>query len=740
MAAIGSIRKHGMLLLIGIGIVIMIFVIQSGIDNSTIYRMFASDQYTMGEVKGENISDRYRATYDRSVAFMKVWHQRESFTETENFQIHQYAWNQLVTEMLLDKELEKLGVIFHKELKETLISDAIASITTEQGNPFFSSYAQYLVSKNFKVENILGFMANIEEYNKEFDWVQPFYTAYQGVEEAFLLQKKTEIYLGLAKGSVYYSNALAEKLAADNQRAMGSLLTINPNAEIFKDINTDVTDKELKAFFEKNKERYFVKEDTRDIELAVLRILPTPQDKEDIEANVMAKYQSFISAASIDSFNKKEMFSLIDSTFHKKGDPIAVNSPSGYVTLEINDLDSLIYDLPVGRMIEPYNVDDNIWFFGKTFGAELRPDSILIARLVLDYKTSQNSNANRTKKEARHESDSLKNLILSGQATIFELLPNYPMGRQTGDTTIWFEEKVLPSSMLKLYGELIKTPLGGVYIDNESPVFVVYQVLARTAPVHKRQYALYAFDIKASDNTINQLRSTANQIASASTSAEELVAEANSKGIEVVNGVNITPMAASINMIQDCRNIVHWAFDKDRKVGHVSEIFRLSDQMFVVASLKKINSKGVAKFENVKEQIATELQNKKKIEAVEAMLKGETSSSMENLAAKYNANLLDSIRFTFTGESYQNYGLDNVAIGKLFADPATGVKKVISGKNMVYVVSIYNVENQPASMNLQIEKSLLRNILLGYNRNEMMILEALKDKANIWDNRSRFYQ
>jgi hypothetical protein len=38
------------------------------------------------------------------------------------------------------------------------------------------------------------------------------------------------------------------------------------------------------------------------------------------------------------------------------------------------------------------------------------------------------------------------------------------------------------------------------------------------------------------------------------------------------------------------------------------------------------------------------------------------------------------------------------------------------------------------------EKNILRNILIGYNRNEMIILENLKDNADIWDNRSRFYQ
>jgi len=407
--------------------------------------------------------------------------------------------------------------------------------------------------------------------------------------------------------------------------------------------------------------------------------------------------------------------------------------------MNIDVLDSLIYNEPVGKIIEPYNVEDNVWFFGKTFGTQSRPDSILVARLIVDFKNAQNPNGTRTKKMARHESDSLKNAILSGQS-IFAMIPDYSLGRQVTDTTMWFEEKSIP---LKLYNELLKTPAGGIYIDHENIpfAFVVYQVLDRTVPIPKRQYALYAFDIKASDNTINHLRSVASQIAASSTSAEDLVVEANSKGVQVINGNAITSMVASIGTIQDCRVVVHWAFDKERKMDHVSEVYKLSDQMFIVASLKKITPKGTLKFEDVKEQITAELQNKKKIAAVEAMLKSDaSSSSMANIATKYNTNLLDSAMFIFTGESYQNRGLDNMAIGKLFANPTIGENKVISGKNMIYVVSLYNVEEQPASMNFQVEKNMLRNILLGHSRNEMLILEGLKDKANIWDNRSRFYQ
>jgi len=191
MAAIGSIRKHGVLLMVIIGFALLLFLLTGLFDSNTLYRVFASDQYTMGEIEGKNVNELYSKTFEKSAAFMKVMNQRDNFTETENFQIHQYAWDQLVKKILLDKELKKLGIVFHDDLKENLISDAIASITTEQANPYFSGYAQYLIPL-IGIEKVLNFINNIEEY-RFIEWAQPLYIAYQGVEDAFFYQKKLDI-------------------------------------------------------------------------------------------------------------------------------------------------------------------------------------------------------------------------------------------------------------------------------------------------------------------------------------------------------------------------------------------------------------------------------------------------------------------------------------------------------------------------------------------------------------------
>ena len=737
MAAIGSIRKHGVLLMVVIGFALVLFLLTGLFDNNTFVRIFYANQYTMGKVDGERVDDEYRVLYDQNTALLKVLWEKNTFTETENYQIHQITWSQLVDEIAVDKQLDKLGIIFNKEFTDNIIEEAKGSIYTQQPNPYINAYAQYLLNLGVGAENVQSILANIEEY-RNVDWARDIYVSFKAIERRIIFETKINTYSAFSQGTIYYSDALARKIGSDNQAAMTSLVTVNPTSPAFNDLVVNVSEEEMKDWYKKNKERYALKEDTRDIDVAILPIVPTPEDKALIEENVRNKYESFVTVSSIDSFNMMEMYSPVDSTYHKMGDGIVVNSQGGYLSINMDALDSLLYKRPVGSVIEPYNYEDEMWFFGKTYGMAYRPDSIHVAYLLVDYRSSQNPNGTRSKKQARRESDSLKNILQSGSASIFGMMPQYAGGRQPEDTTMWYAENFAPRV---LYNELVKSPNGSFYVDEIPSAFVIYQVLGRTNPVEKRQYALYSFEIKASENTVNNLRSSASQLAASSTSSDDFIDEANTRGIQIIRGPGTTSMMANIGQLTDCRPIVSWAFGEDVEPNSISDVFKLEDRMFAIASVKNTRSKGTPKFEEVKSTISEELTAMRKIESVENKLKEEVNAgtSMSEIARKYNTVFADSVRLTFIGETYQNRGVENGAIGKIFANPASSQPQVVSGKNMVYLVAVQNISDQAASANLQAEKNMLRNITIGRSRNEMLIIEGLKDNIDIWDNRARFY-
>jgi peptidyl-prolyl cis-trans isomerase D len=736
MAAIGSIRKHGVLVMIIIGFALVLFLLTGLFDGNTLNRIFYSDQYSQGKINGENVDQEYQNLYNQTSALLRVFQNVNSLEEAAQFQAHQIAWMQLIYEKLFDEELLKLGIVYTEEMRENLMEEARTSLSTQQPNQMLGAYFQYLANR-FGVEQAQQIIMYAEQ-DDQFKTTE-YYEMYKAVERRILFEDKMNIYLAFSRGSIIFSDALAQYTAEHNDQLMTTLLSINLNAPAFNDIQIETNEKELKDFYNKNKKRYENIEATRNVEMAVFPVLPSIEDKTRIADTVNRAYERLLTATSINDYNSQEMYMQIDSSFHKKGDAIRVYNGSSVLNYNVIDtLENMIFTVPVGGMIAPFNHQDNAWFFGKCFGIQTRPDSILVAALVIDYRTSQNQNATRSKKEARLLADSLKMQLMAGQS-IFTLMPNYLGGRNAQDTTMWYPEAGVH---LDLYNHLLSTPNGAFYTDNISSAFVVYQVLAKTTPIEKRQYILYTFDITPSDSTVNAIKGKASQLAAASTNTDEFLENANTAGVQLMQGNSLTSMMASVGQIPNCREVVYWAFKKETQLNDVSDVFSLNGQYYVVATLTKIISQGIPNFEQVKDQIEIEVKRVKKLDAVETKLKEDVTSgvSLADMATKYSSSVRDSVLLTFDGQIYMNGGVENSAIGKIFAQAEQKVPQVISGTNNIYIIvpgmlTPANKEN----INLPMSKSFLQTTTMGQNGDDAK-LNALRKTAEIWDNRARFYQ
>ncbi|MEG2071061.1 MAG: SurA N-terminal domain-containing protein, partial [Bacteroidales bacterium] len=635
MAAIGAIRKHGVLLMVIIGIALLAFLLGDFTKLST----FFSDKYTMAKVDDEKIDAEYRLQYEQNTALWKLFYNKSSLDETETYQIHEMTWNQIIEDQLLNQQLEDLGLIYTDEMVETVAAEMLASLRTQQPNQLLAQMVNIL-AEQLGAENAISLISSIEDYKNE-ESAKEIYNAYKAIERFAVSEKKRMSYFALAQNTIYFSDPLAEQLAKDNKNAMVQLISLNPLTAAFNDVVPTISDKEMKSWYKEHKEQYRVKHDVRDIDVAVFPILPTNEDLKNIEDSVRSAYHRFVNAPSLVAFNVTEMFGPVDSAYYKKED----------ITLDV--LDTLIFDRPVGSMIEPFTYENAMWYYGKVYGSSLRPDSLQLAFLVVDFKSDQNPNGTRNRKQAKAEADSLQNLIAAGQKNVFELLPNYLSGRKAADTTLWLEER---TTIPVLYDTLLKTPNGGLYTFEASSAYVVYQVLNRSKLIEKRQFVIYPYEITASEATIKTIKSNANQLAGEATNADALIDIANSKGIQVVKGVNVGSMTATISQLNNCRDIVSWAFAKETKKDAISDVVNIDNKMYAVAVLRDIKNKGIPKFEEVKSDVEKELMTKKKIEMIETKVKEELSKgvSMDQLASKYNSPLMDSVMLSFDGDTYQN--------------------------------------------------------------------------------------
>lgn len=719
MAAIGAIRKHGVLLLVIIGLALLAFILG---DLSNVTRTF-SNKYVMAKIDGKKLDQQYSKEYEENTALMKLLQKKNSFEDNEMYQIHEMTWQQMLQVRAVDKELEKLGMSYTNQMVEDFKENMLASLSTQQPNQFLAQFANAL-AELYGPENAMSIISNIETLANQ-DQGKDLYNAYQALVRFAIGAEKQQQYMALAQNTIYFSDPLAKQLAKDNNMAMVSLMTVNPELTAFQGLKPEISEKEMKEFYKTHKKELFnVQSKNRDINVAVFPINPTPADLKAIEDSVRKDFAVFAQAESIAEYNSSKGNGALDSTYYKESD------------ITMTELDSLIFKVPVGSFIEPFTYENVKWYFGKVFGASNRPDSVLVATIELPFKTAQYKEAPYSKKEARLLADSLRQVITSG-TSIFSLQPNYLYGREQGDTTFWLPER---GTMPELYNHLLSTANGGIYVYKAPNGYIVFQVLDRTQLIEKRQFVLYDYDINPSDATINALRSQANEFAASVTNNEELIANAAKKGIQVVNGERIGSMTANIGQLPNCREIVSWAFGDDVKKDDISDVFNVNKMFFAVASVANVRDEGMQKYKEVKDDIKTLLERQSKVTMVAEQLNKELASGgMAAVSQKYSIPMTDSIMLSFAGDYYMNRGVDSKAIGQIFA-LQTNKPTAVSGNNVAYVVNVKETHNGQASENLMLEKNYLMNAVIGRDRNENTLFNYLISELKVLDNRVRFYQ
>ncbi len=718
MAAIGSIRKHGVLLLVIIGLALLAFILG---DLSNVHRTF-SNKYVMAKIDGKKMDQQYSKQYEENTALMKLLQNKTSFEDNETYQIHEMTWQQMLQDAVLDKQLAKLGLTFTPQMIEDFKENMVASLSTQQPNQFIAQFANAL-AQLYGPENAMGIISNIETLANQ-DQGKDIYNAYQALVRFAVSNEKQQNYFALTQNTLYFSDPLAKQLAKDNNMAMVSLMTVNPELTAFQSLKPEVSEKEMKDFYNTHKKDMFdLQAENRDINVAVFPINPTPADLKAIEDSVRKDFTNF-TQQSIAEFNLSKGNGVVDSTYFKESD------------INIPELDSLIFKSAVGSFIEPFLYENVKWYFGKVFGAANRPDSVLVATIELPFKTAQYKEAPYSKKEARLLADSLRQVITSG-TSIFSLQPNYLYGREQGDTTFWMAER---GTMPEIYNNLLSTANGGVYIYKAPNGYILFQVLDRTQLIEKRQFVLYDYDITASDATVNALRSQANEFAASVSNNDELVANAAKKGIQVVNGEKVASMSANIGQLPNCRDIVSWAFGDDVKKDAISDVFNINRMFFAVASVAKVRDEGVMKYKDAKDEIKVMLERKAKIDMVAGQLnKDLASGNMQAVAQKYSVPVTDSVMLSFAGDYYMNRGVDSKAIGQIFSLPKNK-PTAVSGNNVDYVVNVIETRDGQASQNLMMEKNYLQNAVIGRERNENTLMSYLVSQTKVLDNRVRFYQ
>lgn len=218
--------------------------------------------------------------------------------------------------------------------------------------------------------------------------------------------------------------------------------------------------------------------------------------------------------------------------------------------------------------------------------------------------------------------------------------------------------------------------------------------------------------------------------------SSEFASRANEKGLPVRTASELFESTERIADIPQSRQVIRWAFESDK--GDVSDVFDCNNQ-FVVATITEVNAKGYRSLEKVSDQIKAELVREKK---ADIMIKNLTEQlkktpSLEALAQALSTDVKVANGVNFANNQFGVAGFEPALIGKVSVLPANKLSAPVKGNAGVYVLLPVNpqVSQNPFNAKAQI---MQMNMNYAYSL-PYMILQDIRDNADIEDNRLRFF-
>jgi peptidyl-prolyl cis-trans isomerase D len=632
MQIIQNIREKGSAIVIGVIALSLIGFIM--MDSRSANNRSGSNS-SIGKINGETIDNK-----DFAEKVKQMEDQRGGRSSgTDLYQMRQSAWEQIVTEKVLNSEFEKLGLIFSpKELSSILFSED-APQTLKQA---FTDKA----TGQYDIEKARQWWIQAKKAKGEQrDAIET------QIVEPLILQTLATKYSSLIAASAYYPTWMQEKENADNNTFANISYVAVPYNTI-SDSTIKVSDQDLEDYMSKHANIY--KQDGgRLISYVSFNANPNSTDTIKTLEYVNNLKASFVADTNAKAFVARNMSAInFDDSY----------SPKTKLTMSQKDS---ITALANGAVFGPY-LDGANFVLAKMIGSRQLPDSVKCRHILIATKNPQTGEQTLSDSIAKKRIDSIETAIKGG-ADFNKLVLQYSNDPGSKDkkgeydfSSSQFSNLAKEFAETIFYGttgdkKVVKTDFGYHYIE----------VLSQKnfEPAYKIAYE--AKEILPSDETINQASAQATKLSGEARDMKALDAYVAKNGLRKIDiPVLVKENDYQLGALPDARQLIKWAFDA--KQGEVSEAFNLNDQ-FVVAAVEKIQPEGLPDARTARPMVELTVRNKKKAEEISKKL-GATPT-LESAAAAYNVQIgsagADST-ITFSAQIINGVGQEPKVIGAAF--------------------------------------------------------------------------
>jgi len=711
MQIIQSIREKGAAIVIVVIALSLIGFILMDAQQGGSSSLFGSISTAVGKVNGETIELAEFNKRIKEAEDQQAQRSGQRPSGTQSYQIREQTWNQIIAEKIFSGETKKLGIdLTPKELAFILLSN-------DPINPFVQEPTlKDSVTGKLDIKKAQDALKNIQKSKGE---QRDLINAQ--IVNPLILNKTVTKYSALLNGAAYCPKwQLDEEIK--NEVSFSSITYVSVPYSDIPDGDIKITDKDVEDYVNSHKD-LFKQEEGRNLSYLTFSQLPNKEDS----AKVFAMLDGIKSSFQLDS-NAQAFVSRNSSTIDFKDEYV----PKSKISSMVSDT---ISKLPVGTVYGPYT-DNGGYVLAKLLGSKQIPDSAKARHILIATTDTKTGQPLRTDTVAKKLADSIYNAITAGaDFTMLALQFSNDEGSKIkgGDLGTFGYGAMVPEfndfCFNKTSGSkgVVKTQFGYHVIDLISQKDL--------KPAYKIAYV--AKDVVASQETVNKASLDAIR-ASTEKSKDALQKYITKNGLSLTTNPSLVKENDyAVGALQDARSLVRWAFEAS--VGDVSEPFSIGDQ-FVVATLDKINKKGVQDVATARPGCEVIIRNQKK--AAMIMKKLGSNPTLESAAAAYGKAVqyagADST-ITFASQMINGVGIEAKVIGAAFNTSLKGKTSApIEGNSAVYLVKVMDIQSKPSPYAESPQK--LINTKLSAIRNQSAgWYEGLKNQADIKDERSKHF-
>ncbi len=665
-------------------------------------------QNTIATINGEDID---REQFARQVEA----YQRNLGPNASTSQAVNMVWDLNVRRALMEEQFEELGIRVEEAQVKEMLRQEMGS------NPNFINEAGV-----FDENRLREYVATLKSTSPQ------AYQQWVDYENNIAESAREQIYLNLVRagvGATLLEGEQSYRFANDNV----DLEFVQIPYSSVEDSEVEVSKSEIRKYIEANPEQ-FSTEATRDIRYVHFVEEASAEDEAEVKSDIESLLNNRVEFNAVT--NSNDTIAGFSSTtdyenfVNENSDQKFLNSFVFRSQLPAEHADSL-FNLEKGEIYGPFQYNGS-WRVSKLVETAQIPDSSKAAHILVAWQGSPvGGQVSRTKAEAKALADSISNVVKNDESKFAELASEYSAdasNKDNGGDLGWFS----PGMMVPAFNDFVFTNNAGTIGVVETQFgYHVIDIQEQTEREQAIKLATISRAIEPSEKSMNDLfAEVTNFELDAKEGDFEELAKASEKEVRPVK--DIQQLEESIPGLGAQRRIVQWAFEEGVEVGDIKR-FEVSDG-YVVAQVTAVNEKGLKSVESASSTVIPILQKQKKAEIIKKRI---TANDLQQIAQNQNVDVNTASAVNRNNPTLPGVGNEPKVVGTAFALEQGTVSKPIAGEKGVFVVKVLQKNDAPKLDSYKPYSS--REAAARRTTVNTEVFEALKENAEIEDNRARFY-